>query len=421
MKRIALLTALILLVLMPVAVQAQEPVELVMGSWRTEDIEQWGAILEVFHAAHPEIRVSFEPTLNTEYDAQLTTSLEGGVGPDLVTCRPFDRSLRNYEAGFLADITDLEGLEHFSPVARSGWSTDDGSVTFCVPMAAVLHGFIYNKDIFAEVGVEVPRTESEFFAVLDAIQAAGYTPLGITTKDTWATATMGFDNIWPNFAGGEDARQAVLAGEMKFTDPGFVAALQSLERWGAYLPEGHESLGYADAQQLFPLGLAAIYPSGSWEIPLFNSMADFEMGAFPPYQPDGADPADCWISDEIDIAVGMNANTEHPEEARIFLEWLTTQEFAQVFSDNQPGFFSLSDHEVELTDPLAAEFVSWRQTCGSTIRIFDQFLSRGEPSGAQLMTEGGVALMMQGNITAEELAANVQSGLEGWYEPMMSE
>jgi hypothetical protein len=28
---------------------------------------------------------------------------------------------------------------------------------------------------------------------------------------------------------------------------------------------------------------------------------------------------------------------------------------------------------------------------------------------------------MQGNITAEELAANVQSGLEGWYEPMMSE
>jgi raffinose/stachyose/melibiose transport system substrate-binding protein len=145
------------------------------------------------------------------------------------------------------------------------------------------------------------------------------------------------------------------------------------------------------------------------------------MGAFPPYQPDGADPADCWISDEIDIAVGMNANTEHPEEARVFLEWLTTQEFAQVFSDNQPGFFSLSDHEVELTDPLAAEFVSWRQTCGSTIRIFDQFLSRGEPSGAQLMTEGGVALMMQGNITAEELAANVQSGLEGWYEPMMSE
>jgi raffinose/stachyose/melibiose transport system substrate-binding protein len=405
---------LLLLVALPFTVSAQdEVVELTMGSWRTEDIEQWGNILEVFHAAHPNIRITFEPTLNTEYDAQITNALEGGVGPDLITCRPFDRALLNYQLGGMADISDLPGLENFSEVALSAWQTDDGSATFCVPMASVIHGYIYNKTLFDELGLEEPTTESEFFAVLDALAEAGETPLGITTKDAWATAAMGFNNQWPNFCDGENTRQALLAGDAALTDPCFVDTFESLARWESYLPEGHEALGYADAQQAFPLGLTAIYPSGSWEIPLFNDLADFELAAFKPYVPDDKE-GECWISDHVDIAIGMNANTPHPEEARTFLEWLTTQEFAQVFSDNQPGFFSLSNHEVTLSDPLAAEFVSWRQECGSTIRIFDQFLSRGEPGGNTLMTDN-IYLLVQGQLTPEEVANTIQTGLEEWF------
>ena len=414
MKRITFL-ALILLLMIPLTINAQDDVvELTMGSWRTEDIEQWANILEVFHAEHPNIHINFEPTLNTEYDAQLRNQLEGGVGPDLITCRPFDRALLNYELGGLADISDLEGLENFPEVALSAWSTDDGSVTYCVPMASVIHGFIYNKTLFDELGLEAPTTEDEFFAVMDALAAAGETPLAISTKDAWTTSTMGFNNLWPAFCDGEATRQAIINGEASFTDECFMATYESLAAWEAYMPEGHESIGYADTQQMFPLGLAAVYPSGSWEIPLFNDLADFEMGAFPPYLPGDGTDATCAISDHVDIAVGMNANTEHPEEARTFLEWLTTQEFAQVFSDNQPGFFSLSNHTVELADPLAAEFVSWRENCDQTIRMFDQFLSRGEPGGNQLMNET-IPLLVQGNMTPEEVGTTIQTGLEDWY------
>lgn len=413
MKKITLLILLLVLVL-PISMQAQDVVELTMGSWRTEDIEQWANILEVFHASNPGIRVTFEPTLNTEYDAQLTNQLEGGVGPDLITCRPFDRALLNYQLGGMADISDLPGLENFSEVALSAWSTDDGSATYCVPMASVIHGFIYNKTLFDELGLEVPTTESEFFAVLDALVEAGETPLGISTKDAWTTQTMGFNNLWPNFCDGENTRQGIISGEVDFTDQCFIDVLESLVAWEPYMPEGHESIGYADAQQAFPLGLTAIYPSGSWEIPLFNDLADFELGAFKPYVPDDKDPSECWISDHVDIAVGMNANSEHPEEARIFLEWLTTQEFAQVFSDNQPGFFSLSNHPVELSDPLAAEFVSWREDCGSTIRIDSQFLSRGEPALSTMLADN-VYLMIQGGQTPQGLTEVVQAGLEDWY------
>lgn len=414
MKKLIIMCVLLTMALSFAVAQAQERVEIVMGSWRTEDIEAWDNILAVFEASHPNIDVRFEPTLNTEYDSQMTNAVAAQTGPDLITCRPFDRALLLYEAGGLADISDIEGLSHFSDVALGAWSTDDGSATYCVPMASVIHGFIYNTEIFEELGLEVPTTESEFFAVLDQIKEAGITPLAITTKDSWTTATMGFNNLWPNFAGGEPARQGLINGTVSITDPGFVAALASVARWRDYLPEGHESIGYADTQQMFPLGLAAIYPSGSWEIPLFRSLADFEMGAFKPYMPD--DATECWISDHVDIAVGMNANGAHQEEAKVFLEWLTTAEFAQAYSDNQPGFFSLSDHEVTLSDPLAAEFVSWRQECGSTIRLFDQYLSRGEPSGNQMMTDH-VYLMVQGQETPEEVAQTIADGLAEWYTP----
>ena len=58
-------------------VAAQDDVvELTMGSWRTEDIEQWDAIIAAFNEQHPNIQISFEPTLNTEYDSSLQAHVE---------------------------------------------------------------------------------------------------------------------------------------------------------------------------------------------------------------------------------------------------------------------------------------------------------------------------------------------------------
>ncbi len=417
MKKFVSLIILMLLMLSAIGVQAQDKVTLILGSWRTEDIEGYTKMLALFNAANPNIEVKFEPTLNTEYDAQLTTALSGGQGPDLITCRPFDRALLLYQAGYLTNIKDLPGLEHFSDVAKSAWSTDNKDATFCVPMASVIHGFIYNKDIFASVGVEVPKTESEFFAVLDKIKAAGITPLDITTKDSWTTPTMAFENIGVNYWDGENGRLALVEGKAKVTDKPYVDALASVAKWAPYMPEGHESIGYADAQQLFPLGQAAIYPSGSWEIPLFESQADFKMGAFMPYLPDGADPKNCWIDDHVDIAIGGNAKSAHPEEVKTFLTWLTSQEFAQAFADNQPGFFPLADYKIDIKDPLAAEFLSWRNQCKSSIRVFYQFLSRGTPGAVDTMTNE-VYLMIQGKETPEDVAKKIQDGLDKWYKPI---
>ena len=138
----------------------------------------------------------FAPSAPTEYNAALNSKLDAGTAGDLITCRPYDASLALYQKGQLADLSDMKIMSNFPEVAKSAWQTDDGKHTFCVPMASVIHGFIYNKDAFKEVGIEPPKTVDEFYADLDKIKADGtYIPLDMGTHDQWEAATMGYQNI----------------------------------------------------------------------------------------------------------------------------------------------------------------------------------------------------------------------------------
>ena len=420
MKRAFSLVLFLALVLSIGVVSAQDtPVTLVIESWRNDDLSIWNDMLiPAFEAEHPEINVEFQPAAPTEYNAALNAKLEGGTAGDLITCRPFDQSLQLYDAGYLADITDLPGMENFSDVAKSAWVTDDGSAVFCVPMASVIHGFIYNKTVFDELGLAEPATEQEFLDALQAVQDAGYEPLAMGTVDQWESATMGYQNIGPNYWHGEEGRLGLIDGTAKYNEGGFLAAFEALERWQPYMPSGYQAVTYPDSQNLFTLGQAAVIPAGSWEISVFNPLVDFELGAFPPPVPEGADT--CYISDHTDIAMGMNASSEHPEEARVFLEWMASAEFAQLYSNALPGFFSLSSHEFTVDDPLAQEFLSWRGECESTIRSAYQILSRGEPNNEQDLWAQS-AQLLNGDVTAQEAADTVQAGLAAWYEPQMAE
>lgn len=410
------LTAALLLSSFGAAPALAEDVTLTIESWRNDDLMIWQEkIIPAFEAAHPGIKLKFDATAPTKYNAALNSKLDGGTAGDLIACRPFDASQSLFGKGQLADLTDLAALANFPDRAISAWSTDDGSSHYCVPMAAAIHGFIYNAEIFEELGLEEPRTEAEFFAVLDKIKEDGsYIPLALGTADQWESSTMGLQNIGPTYWKGEEGRQALIDGSGKLTDEGWVKAFGTLSRWGQYLGDGYEAQTYPDSQNIFTLGRAAIFPAGSWEISGFNQQAIFKMGAFHPPVENAGDT--CYISDHTDIGMGMNAATQHPKEARAFLEWLGTEEFANLYSNALPGFYSLSNHPLNVEDPLAAEFLSWRQDCQSTIRSFFQILSRGTPN-LENEAWGGAVSAIKGTATPEEITEKLQQGLESWYIP----
>ncbi|HEY3311066.1 MAG TPA: ABC transporter substrate-binding protein [Anaerolineales bacterium] len=397
------------------AAPAGEKVTITIESWRNDDLSIWqDQIIPAFEAKNPNIHVVFAPSAPAEYNGVLNTKLEGKTAGDLITCRPFDASLSLFQKGYLAALNDLPGLENFGDVAKSAWITDDGKTTFCVPMASVIHGFFYNKDIFDKYQLKTPTTRDEFFAVLKTLKDKGETPLVMGTADQWESATMGFQNIGPNYWMGEEGRKALIAGTAKYTDAPYIQTWTDLKDWSPYLPEGYQAVKYPDSQSLFTLGKGAIYPTGSWEISQFEKDATFKLGIFPPYVQKAGDT--CFISDHTDIAMGMNAATTHPAEAKAFLQWMTTQEFAELYSNALPGFFTLSNYKITLKDPLANEFLGWRQTCKSTIRNSYQILSRGTPNLENELW-AVTAAVMNGTMSPEQAGKQIQDGLDKWYKP----
>ncbi len=389
---------------------------LTIESYRTDDLLVWNdTIIPAFAKRYPNITIIFAPTPTTEYDAALSAKLEGGTAGDLITTRPFDASLELYNQGYLESLNDLKGISNFSDVAKSAWQTDDATTVFAVPVASVIHGFFYNKDIFQELGLSEPKTEAEFFNVLEVIKKDGqYTPLAIGTSDQWEVSTMGFQNIGPNYWSGETGRKALLDGTGKFTDSQYVKVWEQLAKWTPYLGSSFGTRSYLDSQSLFSLGKAAIYPAGSWEISLFNSQADFNMGAFPPPLPAGQDTL--YISDHTDIAIGLNPASPNKDAARTFLNWVSSAEFAELYSNALPGSFSLSNASITLKDPLANTIIGWRKTAEPTIRNSYQILSRGTPN-LELELWSVSAQVINGTLSPSAAAQQTQSGLDSWYTP----
>ncbi|TFW15827.1 ABC transporter substrate-binding protein [Duganella callida] len=403
------------LLLTMLAATAARAGTLVIESWRVDDKTLWEKVLiPAFEKNHPGIEVKFTPTAPTEYDSSLAARLAGGTAGDLIACRPFDVSLSLYKKGQLEKLDGKPGMQNFTPTSLVAWQTDDGKDTFCMPVASVIHGFLYNKKIFKKLNLQPPQTVDEFFAVLEALKKGGVTPLALGTADQWESSQMVYTNIGPNFWRGEEGRKALIAGKARLTDAPFVEALQFESRMGGYLGKGASAQTYGDSQNLFALGRAGIYPTGSWDISYFGQTPGLELGAFPPPVRKAGDP--CFISDHMDIGIGVNRKSKNKDDAYKFLAWVGSQEFADIYTNRVTGFFTLSHHLIAVRDPVAKQMAEWRNSCASTIRFNAQVLNRGQPSMESELWNIN-AQVLNGRLAPKDAATRLQTGFAKWYKP----
>lgn len=394
-------------------------VTLTFENYRPEDAAYWNSeIIPRFEQQHPGIKIEFTPTKATEYDAALKTRFEGGTARDLISCRNGAVNRDNIAAGYMEPLKGLEGLSNFSEQSLSYWASDDGE-PYCVPVASVMAAFFYNKEIFDELGLTVPTTQAEFMDVVKAIKADGrYVPIamGATPGDSWVLNYNGILNIGPNYWRGEEGHQGLIDGTKKYTDPEFVEALTVLKSWAPYLPDGAASVTYSDATQLFALGKAAIFPSGSWDISAVAGSTGLDVGVFAPPLPKAGDQL--YIQSFPDQGFGINAASKHKDEARIFLNWVATPEFQELYGNALPGFFGMGEDSGTLSDPLAQAWVDLKRGAELTSRIGVDRLSGGNPD-FEVTLNNALQLMMTTDLTPEEVAQEVQASLEAWYPPQM--
>jgi raffinose/stachyose/melibiose transport system substrate-binding protein len=406
---LALATACLVCACWAGAVSAQE---LILESWRKDDQIFWDKVLiPAFQRLHPEIRLQFKPEEPLAYDSRLEARLSTRRAGDLIFCRPFDASVRMQAKGYLLPLKE-ESLKNFNPQARRAWTTDDSAITYCMPVAYVMHGLFYNKKILRDMKLEPPTTWDQFYQLLGQVKASQtVTPLALGTADMWESTQVVFTGLGPNFWEGEKARQGLMDGTVKFTDPGFLRAWQMMAQLKPYMHPQQNSMSNGDTQLLFATGNAAVYPSGSWDIDFLRSTSfaykkPIELGVFkPPVEHEGQA---CHISVHPDFGIGVNKNSPNQAAALKFIAWLGTADFAQLLTDTLTGYFPLADHKVRINDPLGQEMMRWRSQCQDTIRLNAQKINRVWPSMEEELWYANVKVLNQ-DITPEQAARHIQS------------
>jgi raffinose/stachyose/melibiose transport system substrate-binding protein len=392
---------------------AKEPVKLVMGSWRADDVEQMKGLLAEYSKTHPNVIIEFKPTNPPDYNATLRLQLTSGTGPDLMYARSYATGLQLFNDGFFADVSSIPGLkENFTEGARSPWMTPDGK-SFAVPFVAVSHGVYYNKDIFKKLGLSIPETWEDFLKVCDKIKAAGITPVANSLGDEWDIAEVVFMSIAPNFIGGREGRLAYESGKRPWNDANMVATFQAMKDLVPYLPAGFEALTYNDSNALFATGKAAMYFDGSWTLGTFKDVP-FQWGVFAPPPPKGRAPQICF---HADAGIAMNSKTKYPKEASEFLAWIASEDGATIAAKYLPtGFYPMINAKITIADPHANEMLALNQGRGLDVRLAWPRLMEGEPSGYNLIMYGSIQVM-KGIKTPQQAADDLAAGLAKWFKP----
>lgn len=387
---------------------------LTLGSWRKDDVEQISFILQKFTEKHPHIVIKFDPTPPSDYNDVIETQLESGTAPDLFYLRSFSHSKKLFNKGYLKKLNELSDLENnFPPQMLEAWSMEDGTI-YGVPLMAVSHGIYYNMSLFKDMNSEIPETWEELLIVAQNFKKAGVTPFANATGDAWTINGLILQNVIPNLIGGSQGRLAYYNGDRCFDDQQMIASFQAVKDISFYVSRNQKLLKYADSLQLFIQGKSPMWFGGSWDIPFFEEQKpDFKWSVFAIPPPDGKD---YYVTFHPDAGIGLNKSSPYIKEAKQFLQWMTTSEFASLLADQLPGFFPMHNNIAATKNEHASTFLRFNDLYPTDSRFVWGKIRDGKPSAYEISLSSSVDVM-NGVITPEQAAERLQTGLAEWYEP----
>lgn len=283
-----------------------------------------------FEADNPDWRVQIDYR-GSELDRQLRIAMLAGQGPDIVyTAGP------SYVAG-MAQAGQLLPLDDY--VTAFGWDerilpvfldlgTYDGTL-YALTKTYETMGLFYNKTLFEEHGWEVPVTIAEIEALADEMLEAGIIPFGAGNAD-WRPANEHYVSIVLNNVAGPDTIYRALIGEIPWTDPAIVEAIETLNQWWqrGYFGPDYFSLTGEEAFSLLATREAGMVPTGTWRfqsVETFFDPIDDEIGfvAFPSAEGVDYPLYPLGIGSTFSIA----ATSEVPDGAAAVIDYVFTEDF----------------------------------------------------------------------------------------------
>ena len=219
-----------------------------------------------------------------------------------------------------------------------------------LPYSVMAASVIYNKEIFAANGLEIPTTWSELQEVCEKLKAAGITPFYATFKDDWTVGQGWYDYA---IGGSLDVKGFFDELAAEGADVGSGSAVSFAQDFAEPLQRMLElasddvnadaaSRAYGDGNLAFGKGEAAMYLQGPWAFSeIAKSAPDLDLGTFPLPMTD--DPDDLAVRVNMDLAAMIPDASRHKDAARDFLEYLYQPQIIEAYNQSQLGFAPTTD------------------------------------------------------------------------------
>ena len=297
-----------------------------------------------FSEAHDGMPVEHRGWSTDELVSTLPRAVEGNQGPDVAQVNNGESlagpMIRGGQLVSLKDYAEEYGWNDLMPeglLARNMYSADgktfgEGEL-WGVSAETEIVGFYYNKSIFEENGVEVPKTVGEFEEVMSTLREAGVEPLMFGTLDGWQAIHL-FGEIQGTYTDREYLDNLIYRrGDASFEDQSMVDAAKKLVEWqeNNFFLDGYEGINGDDATPLFTSGAGAIMMQGSWAAGIVAEQLGDDAGFFlmPPQEEGGT----VMHVGGVGIPYSITTNAEDPDMAAELINELVSQETFNAFID----------------------------------------------------------------------------------------
>lgn len=290
-------------------------------------------VVNEYMKLHPNVKISrtfYDPIAMREI---YLLAIKAGEEPDLAYTWP-----QGAVMGKLAGAGELYPMTEMAK--EFGWfeKLTDLAISYCsykgdlyaYPFEQDYFGLYYNKDLFNELGLEVPRSYEDLLKLRQKAQDAGYATLAFGNREMWE-ATNVLSMLFALVAG-KEKEEELFFGDAKWTDSEFVEAAQTFRDWAdqGFFPAGFNSLTCGERISYFSRGKALMELGGSWVIEPHFEM-DFDVGVimFPQIKKNLPQATMQGVGSGWQISA--DAPLKVQKEAARFLDLLDSEQFMKIW------------------------------------------------------------------------------------------
>jgi raffinose/stachyose/melibiose transport system substrate-binding protein len=379
---------------------------------------------KAFEAENPDITIEIETHPGgAEGDNLVKTRLTTGDMPDVFryNAGSLFRALNPPES--MVDLTNepfvANVMDAFKPVVSV-----DGKVYGVPEEAAMGGGILYNRKIYADLGLSVPKSWAEFMANNEKIKAAGKAPVIQTFGDTWTSQLFVLADYYNVQAAVPDFAEEYTANQAKYaTTPAALKGFQRQEEVfkAGDLNEDFASAKFDDGLRMVATGEGAHYPMLTFAIGGIAQNYPENLGDVGFFAMPGDDAASNGLTAWMPAAVYIAKTTQHPEEAKRFVAFIASTKGCDIRSaaNGATGPYMIKGCTLPSSVPPAvADLLPYFEEAGATAPALEFMSPIKGPALEQITVEVGSGIRPAADGAAlydEDVKKQAQQlGLPGW-------